>query len=100
MNTSDCFAQVSLRIAKPIFRDGQIDRLYYSNNYGQILIRKKEKIKKADLAAMLIEDENNFIFPPAVAIRKKIQPPIEKGKLYAKKMPVSKQELLRDIMSV
>jgi hypothetical protein len=38
------------------------------------LIREKEKIKKADLASCLIEDENNFVTAPAVAMRKLPQP--------------------------
>lgn len=38
------------------------------------MIREKDKIKKADLASCLIEDENNFVTAPAVAIRKQPQP--------------------------
>ena len=34
------------------------------------MIREKDKIKKADLADCLIEDANNFVVAPAVAIRK------------------------------
>jgi hypothetical protein len=37
------------------------------------LIREKDKIKKADLASCLIEDENNFVNAPAVAMRKQPQ---------------------------
>jgi hypothetical protein len=38
------------------------------------LIREKDKIKKADLESCLIEDENNFVTAPAVAMRKQPQP--------------------------
>lgn len=49
---------------------------------------------------MLIEDVNNFIFPPAVALRKQAKPPIDITANHGKKLPTSKLELQRDIMSV